>query len=154
MAVDPLVHAGELLGPRQRQDPPPALLGLGRLAAVPVHHRLAEPELGVFGVERIAPASQTPQSGLVESPSIWWTRAIRANSLRVIESLGAEPARLRVRYPSASLHCLRSMAIAPRLNRMNGSSGRSSSSFEQDPRVAIELPATARPGRHSRYAAP
>ena len=55
---------------------------------MPVHDRLAEPQLGVLGVERQA-LRAGPQRRCV-SPSIWCARAIRANSLRVIESVGAE----------------------------------------------------------------
>ena len=51
MAVDPLVDAAELVGPAQAQDTAPRSLGLGRLAAVPVHDGLAEPELGVVGID-------------------------------------------------------------------------------------------------------
>ena len=52
VAVDSLVQAGELSWPRKRQDSSPASLGLSRITAAPMHDRLAEPELGIFGVER------------------------------------------------------------------------------------------------------
>ena len=61
MPVYPLVHAGELLRPRQGQDPPPAVLCLRRLAAMAVHDGLAEPQLRIFGVER-KPLGAGPQS--------------------------------------------------------------------------------------------
>ena len=51
VAVDAHVQAGELLRTPQAQDPPPALLRLGRLAPMAVDHRLAEQQLGVLGVE-------------------------------------------------------------------------------------------------------
>ena len=92
VAVDPLIDAAKLLGTLQGQDPPPARLRLGRLARLAVDHRLAEEQLGVVGVER-EPLGAGGQ-GRGRSPSIWWQRAIRANSFRVIESVGAEPARL------------------------------------------------------------
>ena len=121
------VDAGKLLGTPQRQDPPPALL----------RPRPTRPDAGApppCGTSSSAssgssasPSAQA-RSAAPESPSIWCARAIRANSFRVIESLGAEPARLRRRYSSAPRQSCRSMAIAPRLNRTNGSSGRSSSS--------------------------
>jgi hypothetical protein len=44
----------------QIQDPPPAVLGFGRLTPMPVHHRLAEPQLGVLGVE-LEPLGTGPQ---------------------------------------------------------------------------------------------
>ena len=51
MSVDAHVQAGELFGTAQVQDSPPACFGLGRFAPLPMHHRLAEPELGVLIVE-------------------------------------------------------------------------------------------------------
>jgi hypothetical protein len=43
MAEDSLIDLGKLLRPRQGQDPPPALLGLGPLVGLAVHHRFGEP---------------------------------------------------------------------------------------------------------------
>ena len=51
VAVDALVDAAELVGTLERQDPPPAGFGLGRLAGLAVEDRLAEMRLGVVGVE-------------------------------------------------------------------------------------------------------
>jgi len=45
------------------------------------------------------------------SPSIWWQRAIRANNLRAMESVGADLSRLRRRFPSAAGQSWRSTAI-------------------------------------------
>ena len=92
MPIDAHVQAGELFGTPQSQDPPPARFGLGRFAPLPMHHRLAEQELGVLIVEG-NPSVQVRSAAAV-SPSIWCDRAIRANSFRVIESLGADRARL------------------------------------------------------------
>ena len=50
--VDSLIDAAKLLGPAQGQDPPPARLGLGGLAPVPVDDRLAELALGILRVDR------------------------------------------------------------------------------------------------------
>jgi len=51
VAVDALVDAAELVGSLQRQDPPPAGFGLGRLAGLAMEDCLAEMQLGVVGVE-------------------------------------------------------------------------------------------------------
>ena len=80
-----------------------------------------------------SPSAHTRSAAAV-SPSIWWHRAINANSFRVIESLGADRVRLRRRYFSAPTQSRRSMAIAPRLNSTNGSSGRS---FNSSRRIRI-----------------
>ena len=60
--VDALVNAGEFLGAAQRKDPPPGSLGLGRLVAAAVSDGLAEPELGVFGIDG-KPVGTRPQGG-------------------------------------------------------------------------------------------
>ena len=51
VAVDALVDAAEPVGTLERQDPPPAGFGLGRLARLTVQDRLAEMQLGVVGVD-------------------------------------------------------------------------------------------------------
>jgi hypothetical protein len=51
VAVDALVDARELVGTLERQDPPPAGFGLGRLARLAVEDGFAEMELGVVGVD-------------------------------------------------------------------------------------------------------
>ena len=51
MAVDPLVDTAKLIGTLQRQNQPPAFLGLGRFAPLPMHHPLAKPYLGIFRIE-------------------------------------------------------------------------------------------------------
>ena len=51
MAVDALIDAAETVGTPQRQDPPPAGFGLGRLASFAMQDGLAEVNLGVIGVE-------------------------------------------------------------------------------------------------------
>ncbi len=88
--VDPLVDAGELLGPAQRQDPPPAALGLA-------------PTRPAAGAPPPCGTSSSASSGSSASPSAQvrsaapgrrasgGARAISANSFRVIESVGAEP---------------------------------------------------------------
>jgi hypothetical protein len=42
VTVNPLIEAAKLVGTLQIEDPPPTPLGLGRLSAMPVHHRDAE----------------------------------------------------------------------------------------------------------------
>jgi hypothetical protein len=54
MAIDPLIEAAKLVGTLQLQDQPPAPLGFGSLASMPMHHRLAEPQFGIFAIERQA----------------------------------------------------------------------------------------------------
>ena len=51
VAVDALVDATELVGTLERQDPPPAGFGLGRLARLAVQDGFAEMQLGVVGVD-------------------------------------------------------------------------------------------------------
>ncbi len=51
VAVDALVDATELVGTLERQDPPPAGFGLGRLTRLAVQDGLAEMQLGVAGVD-------------------------------------------------------------------------------------------------------
>ncbi len=48
MAVDALIDAAETVGTPQRQDPPPAGFGLGRLASFAMQYGLAEMQLGVI----------------------------------------------------------------------------------------------------------
>lgn len=86
------------------------------------------------------------------SPSIWWHRAIRAKSFRVIESLVAEPARLFRRDRIAAAHSCRSTSIEPRLNRTKGSPGRSASSTCRMASSRSSLRCGG-PGRRTRYAA-
>ncbi len=50
VAVDALVDTTELIGTLQGQDPPPAGLGLRRLAGLAVEDSLAEEQLGGVGV--------------------------------------------------------------------------------------------------------
>ena len=95
VAVDSLVDAAKLIGTLERQNQPPAFLGLGRFAPMPVHHPPAEPQLGIFRVE-LEPLRARGQCKR-ESPIIWCARASRAKIFLTIESLGAEPARLRLR---------------------------------------------------------
>ncbi len=97
VAVDALVDAAELVGTLQRQDPPPAGFGLGRLAGLAVDDALAEMQLGFVGSSRRPSEQASKAAG--RSPCIWWQRAIRAKSLRTIESVGADPRRLRWRWP-------------------------------------------------------
>jgi hypothetical protein len=52
MPVDSMVDAAKLFGPVQGEDPPPARLGLARLAPVPVNDRFAKPELGILRFDR------------------------------------------------------------------------------------------------------
>ena len=93
VAVDALIDATEAVGTLQAQDPPPASFGLGGLAGLAVEHGLAEVELGVVGVDPQALGAGARAAG--RSSTISWQRAIRAYSLRTIESLGADRRRLR-----------------------------------------------------------
>ena len=51
VAVDPLIEAAKLVGTLQLQDQPPASFGLGSLAPMPVHHRLAKPQFSILAIE-------------------------------------------------------------------------------------------------------
>ena len=51
MSKNALIDAAKLVRTLERQDPPPASFGLGRLAGLAVQNRLAEMYLGVVGVE-------------------------------------------------------------------------------------------------------
>ena len=93
MSVDPLIDAAKLLGAPDGRDPSPA----------PIRPRSTRPGGGGPAARRnrssassgssASPSAQTCTATAL-SPSIWWHRAIRANSFRVMESLVAEPARL------------------------------------------------------------
>ncbi len=50
VAVDVLIDAAKPVGTLERQDPPPAGFGLGRLAGLAMQDGLAEMQLGVVGV--------------------------------------------------------------------------------------------------------
>ncbi len=54
VAVDALVHAGKLLRPLDRQNPPPAPLGPVVIASLAANNRLAKEQLGVVRVDRQA----------------------------------------------------------------------------------------------------
>jgi hypothetical protein len=51
VAKNALVDAAKLIGALERQNQPSAFLGLRRFAALPVHHPLAKPQLGIFRIE-------------------------------------------------------------------------------------------------------
>ena len=126
MAIDPLIETAKPVGTLQIQNQPPALLGLGRLSPVPVHHPLAEPQLGVLGVElqpfrarlQRLPASCPSSDERGRSGHIAYARSSRSAPSRP----GCAPG-IRAPLPLAALD-----GIEPMLNSTNGSSGRSSSS--------------------------
>ena len=60
-----------------------------------MHDRLAKPQFRILGINS-SPRAHTA-SAAWESPIIWCVCAINANNLHTIESVGAEPARLRFR---------------------------------------------------------
>ena len=79
------VDAAKLIGPPQAQDPPPALLGLRRFAPMPVHHRLAEPQLGILRIEpspvarlQRPPASRPSSGGFARSGQTACARSSRS----------------------------------------------------------------------------
>jgi hypothetical protein len=49
--VDPFVDAAKLIGPLERQDPPPRPFGLGPFVALGVDDRLAKPQFRVVRIE-------------------------------------------------------------------------------------------------------
>ncbi len=122
MAVDAHVQAGELFGTPQSQDSAPARFGLGRFAPLPMHHRLAEQELGVLVVEA-EPLGAGPQrlGRLAQHLVRPGDQGIQLPRDRVA---GCRPRQAPAEVIERPAQSRRSMAIAPRLNRMNGSSGR------------------------------
>ena len=152
VAVDALVQAGELLGPRQGQYPPPAVFGLGRLAAMPVHDRLAEPQLGVFGVER-KPLGAALERRLEIAQHLVGPgdqgkelAGDRIGGCRVCQAATEVPKRfapLRVLDGDRAQIKQRKRIIRP-----------FGELFEQDPRVPVKLSRPQAPGRRSRCAVP
>ena len=152
MSKNSLVHAAKLVGPFERQESPPAGFGCRGFAAVTVHDGLAEPELGILGLELEA-ARTRAQGRLRIAPHL-----VHAGNLRK-QLADDRIGRRRQRQASLEVPQGRGPILPLNLDRAQ---------VEQDKRIIgplLELGAEdarrrdrasgrAAPGRRSRCAAP